>query len=47
MTKSNFLWRQSLTRIQIRFGLAPLMRNRIDVKRRIRIHIETNADLQH
>ncbi len=39
MPKSNFLWRQSLTRIRIRIGLA--------LRSRIRVRKDTNADPQH
>ncbi len=46
MSKSNFLWRQILTRIriQILIGLATWIRIRIEVKSWIRIRIETNAE---
>jgi hypothetical protein len=42
MSKSNFLCRQSLTRIRIRIGLVP-----IEEKIWIRIRIETKADPKH
>ncbi len=49
MSKSNFLWRQCLTRIRIPIGLSPCIRIRIRIEAKswIQFSIETYADPQH